>query len=178
MPRIFAGSLNGPTDQIPATADKTELVRVADKFGQALRSRPRAQDGLLFNEKPTGESMKRLLVIPTVFVFASIMFAAPPANAALPSCPSGFLCVYVDINGQGSRYTWLGGDMQWNFNDGTKFPSGTKLNDNISSIYNNSGYNAKFCTDANLKGHCLAYPAYSYASHVTYSDQYSSYTTI
>jgi len=123
--------------------------------------------------------MKKIRVALCALTVGLGVLAVPsPAMASAWSCPAGFLCVYKDANGQGSRWTWLGGDEQLNFNDGTKYFDGTSLNDSISSIFNNSNYAAKFCTDKNFGGHCLVYPAHSKTAQVYYNEQYSSMTTV
>jgi hypothetical protein len=104
--------------------------------------------------------------------------ASAHAAGAKPAftCAGGAVCVFKDAGLAGGNYVWFQGDADSNFNAASpiKFSDGVKVNDNISSILNNSGRTAVFCTDAGYRGHCVSYPAQTVTPQVQYNDAYSS----
>ncbi|GAA1351649.1 peptidase inhibitor family I36 protein [Falsarthrobacter nasiphocae] len=88
---------------------------------------------------------RRLLAGAAVAAAATTTLAVP-AEAALSDCPPGAVCFWNDANFSGSlNWRWGGQGLQniswWN-------------SDELSSYYNNSGYNAAFYDHSNGRGAC------------------------
>ncbi|GGX18996.1 peptidase inhibitor family I36 protein [Streptomyces lomondensis] len=99
--------------------------------------------------------MRRLSIARTATAFGSMaaimlggVLAASPASAAA-NCPSGYHCVFKDIQGDNQRVNYFNSDS--NFTNDYFSNSGGVVNDNITAASNSStgGYESHYYRDIN-----------------------------
>lgn len=81
--------------------------------------------------------MRRMILSLTVAmatVTTLLVGGAGTALAAPPSCRSGYVCIFENLNYAGGRADFVGSDNNWTDN---RFSNGTPINDRDSSWYNN-----------------------------------------
>ncbi|WUI52326.1 peptidase inhibitor family I36 protein [Streptomyces sp. NBC_00414] len=82
---------------------------------------------------------------------ASALTFAPSASAAV-HCPEQAVCVYRDANFAGSMYSFPANNYVTLSKTEHKFSDGTPVNDNISSVVNNTTFTFAFYTDHSYGG--------------------------
>ncbi|WP_221355801.1 peptidase inhibitor family I36 protein [Streptomyces beigongshangae] len=82
---------------------------------------------------------------------ASVITLAPSASAA-ERCPEQSVCVYRDAGFTGPMYSFPANNYVTLNKVEYKFGDGTPVNDNISSVINNTTFTFAFYTDQNYGG--------------------------
>ena len=117
------------------------------------------------------------LVAAVVSVLVGTGFNSAAFAADSHGCPADRICVWKDASYNGPRVVFAPGtdDPDFATQAPTNFSDGTPLNDNISSIDNNTGVTVQFYTDASFQG--VDAPFGSHVAHATlyWNDAFSSY---
>lgn len=84
--------------------------------------------------------MTRRLIAAIAALVAGIvgsLVAVAPAQAAPSDCPSGYMCIWTNINGTGARFQWSYGTIVDSYHNGVRLGSG--ITNRGLSFYNRTG---------------------------------------
>ncbi|WP_329538466.1 peptidase inhibitor family I36 protein (plasmid) [Streptomyces sp. NBC_01450] len=129
--------------------------------------------------------MKRPIVgilTATALAVGAAATLAPTASAAVtPTCSATTLCTWKDGGYSGASYSFPANKYVTIQKNDLKFTDGSLINDNISSVYNNSPMRATLYTNSNYQGLSWSLPPYTgiYSLAGVYNDSFTSiYMTV